>query len=303
MRHEIQTIDRPVFVIGTGRCGLTPLMHAIALHESFGWPSQFNDRFPSALALAGLSRLSDWRIFHGAIRFQWYFPRHTETYRLWDRVYLGFRAPFRDLVADDVTPLVATRFRNTAARILAAQHKKRFITEYSGWSRIGFIRAIFPDARFIHIVRDGRAVANSLTNIPYWEGWGGVTRWRWGALSPDQHASLAKHRDSFLAIAAMQWKIVVRNIADNCAALPADQTLTIRYEDLSNDHADVARQCLAFCGLADSARFRRHLSTVRIGNANTTAFRIPPWRQNMSDADVDMLTEILGEELQNFGYA
>jgi len=43
--------------------------------------------------------------------------------------------------------------------------------------RIGFLQAIFPDAKFIHIVRDGCAVANSRMNAPFWKGWQGLNTW------------------------------------------------------------------------------------------------------------------------------
>ena len=57
------------------------------------------------------------------------------------------------------------------------QGKREFIAEYSGWSRIAFFNEIFPHCRFIHIVRDGRAVANSLLNVSYWKGWEGIHKW------------------------------------------------------------------------------------------------------------------------------
>jgi len=40
-----------------------------------------------------------------------------------------------------------------------SQKKPVFIHKYTGWSRIAFFKEIFPEARFVHVIRDGRAVA------------------------------------------------------------------------------------------------------------------------------------------------
>jgi omega-hydroxy-beta-dihydromenaquinone-9 sulfotransferase len=295
-------IDRPVFVVGTGRCGLTPLMHLVALHEDFAWPSQFNDRFSSWPWVSYLSRLSDLRPFRGPIRQKWFFPRHTETYRLWDRCSFGFREPFRDLRAEDVSPLARAKFRKVATEVLAYQGKSRFITEYSGWSRIGYIREIFPDALFIHIVRDGRAVANSLTNVNYWRGWGGVAAWRWGPLDESTMDSWERYDRSFLALAAIQWNICIGSIEAASSELTEASILTVRYEDLVSDRMAVARRAVEFCGLEFTPRFERHLPRVLIGNANQSAFRIPPWRENLSARQIDMLSDVMQDGLTRFGY-
>ena len=44
---ERSETDKPIFVIGTGRCGSTIVFEALALHEKLGWFSNYNDRFPN----------------------------------------------------------------------------------------------------------------------------------------------------------------------------------------------------------------------------------------------------------------
>ena len=119
-------IDRPVFVVGTGRSGLTPLMDLIAYHPAFGWPSQYNERLPRVRAVSALSRIVDIPPFDSRVKFARGVPKHTEAYPLWARCFPGFAEPFRDLVADDVTPYAKGLFRETVAEILAYQRKPRF---------------------------------------------------------------------------------------------------------------------------------------------------------------------------------
>ena len=296
-------IDRPVFVIGTGRSGLTPLMDLIAYHRAFGWPSQYNERWPRFPRVSALSRIVEVPPFDRRLKLRRGVPKHTEAYPLWNACFPGFAEPFRDLVAEDATPYAERRFRHAVGQILAHQRKPRFIAEYSGWSRIGFLRAIFPDARFIHIVRDGRAVAHSYTTVDWWNGWEGVYRWRLGLPDPETMGKLSGYGDSFLALAAVYWKILVRNISEAGRGLPEGDFLQVRYEDLVADPSKEARRCIEFAGLdAEDVRFTRHLRTVRIVDANRTQMRIPPWREAIDERQIAMFADLAGEELAEFHY-
>jgi len=299
---EPPRVDRPVFVIGTGRSGLSPLMDLIAYHPGFAWPSQYNDRWPSRPAVSALSRAVELPLLRRA-RSAKGTPTHAEAYRLWNRCFPGFAEPFRDLEASDVTPHARRRFHEVVGAIMRYQRKPRFIAEYSGWSRIGFLRGIFPDAGFIHVVRDGRAVVHSLLTVEWWDGWRGVHRWRIGLPGPEVLAALERHGHSFTALAAAYWKILVANIADRGERLPPDDFLTVRYEDLVADPEKEARRCVAFAGLdPDDPAFLRHVRTVPIVDANREHLRIPPWREALDRRDLEVIEDVAGPELARFGY-
>jgi sulfotransferase family protein len=296
-------IEGPVFVIGTGRSGLTPLMDLIAYHDAFAWPSQYNERRPEAPKLSLLSRVVDVPGFNSRLKFWRIVPKHDEAYTLWNNVFPGFAKPFRDLVEDDVTPYVRQRFRSVVDEIAQYQGKNRFIAEYSGWSRIEFLKSIFPDARFIHIVRDGRAVAHSYLNVPWWRGWEGVYAWQWGTPNGEIKEMLSRYHHSFLALAAVNWLLLVNNICEKARSLREGDFLSVRYEDLVEDPRREAFRCIEFCGLHPNPRFEKHVSTVRIVDANTNALRIPPWRASLSERQVDMLNDLLRDALARFGYS
>lgn len=73
----------------------------------------------------------------------------------------------------------------TCAHTADAQAKPVFLHKFTGWPRAGFAHAIFPEARFRHVIRDGRAVANSLIQMSWWSGFGGPENWKWGQLSDE----------------------------------------------------------------------------------------------------------------------
>ena len=294
----------PTFIIGTGRSGLTPLMNLIAYHRAFAWPSQYNARWPKIHRVSILSRLLEIPPFSSRLKFASHIiPTHAECYELWNTCFRGFTEPFRDLVADDVTPYAKSRFQHTVENIMKYQGKSRFIAEYSGWSRIEFIKCIFPEAKFIHIVRDGRVVAHSFTNVQWWRGWQGVYNWRWGLPDQDLQEKLKQYEYSFLALAAIHWKMLINNILEKSDLLPEEDLLVVRYEDLVKDPIAGAYRCIEFCGVdKDCPKFKKHLSTVKIVDANKNRFRIPPWKENLNEKQIDMLNDILEKELTLLNY-
>ena len=187
--------------------------------------------------------------------------------------------------------------------IIKYQDKSRFITEYSGWSRIRFLKNIFPDAVFIHIVRDGRAVANSLTNVKYWDGWGGTSKWLWGEPSSDCKKLLDEYNYSFLALAAVQWKMTLNNIRSTSKLLNDSEFLEVRYEDLVKNPKSMANKCMKFLNLDTKCKiYKNNLNVVKIFDANNTKFRIRPWKETLSHNQIDMLNKILEEELGYYNY-
>jgi hypothetical protein len=78
---------------------------------------------------------------------------------------------------------------------------------------------LFPRARIVHIIRDGRAVANSILPLD----WGPNT----------------------IVKAAPWWKAMVREGLALEALLPRDQIVRVRYEDLVNEPEDTMRSLCA----------------------------------------------------------
>ena len=279
-------------------------MDLIAYHPAFAWPSQYTARGPRSDRAASLSRAVELPVVGDRLKFSRFTPKHAENYRQWNRCFAGFAEPFRDLVADDVTPGARRSFRDTVDGICRHQRKERFITKYTGWSRIEFIKAIFPDARFIHIVRDARPVAYSYTTMPWWDGWGGVSQSRWGSLGEEGLDTLARHGHSFVALAALQWKTLINNLTDKGDELPKEDLLVLRYEDVVRDPIGAAYGCIAFAGAdGEDHRFSEHLARTapRIVDPDSRSEQ-PPWQANLSERQIDMIGDICRDELARFEY-
>ena len=143
----------------------------------------------------------------------------------------------------------------------------------------------FPDARFVHIVRDGRAVAASLVRVD------------WG---PND-----------VGRAAHFW---IEQVAFGLAAeLGATGRVTrVRYEDLVREPRDVllglcSRLELEFVdSMAEASGFTVPKYTVPIhgliGQAPNRA-RIDAWRDQLTCREVEIFESIAGSLLNSLGYA
>ena len=161
-----------VFVLGTGRCGSSLLHEIVAQHEDVGFISNLDDRLPLPPAVGRWNgplyrRVPLSMTEKGRLRFA-----PSEGYRVLSRqVSPVIATPVRDLLASDASPWLAARFARFFETRAAAQNRDVFLHKFTGWPRARFIDAALPETRFIHVIRDGRAVASSLLQMPWWRGY------------------------------------------------------------------------------------------------------------------------------------
>ena len=144
---------------------------------------------------------------------------------------------------------------------------------------------MFPEGRFVHIVRDGRNVALSI-----------LERDR---SVPD------------LAAAARLWREHVERGRADGRALGPERYAEVRYEDLLDGPEDALRRLCAFVDVPfDDAmlRYYERIPEMVIGSGQHRKLSQPPtkglrdWRTVMSRTDVAVFESIAGRSLDAFGY-
>lgn len=286
----------PVFVLGTGRCGSTLVHEVLARHEDTGFVTNLDD-----LGLRTSSRWQNdlWRRLpaevtrKGGARFA-----PSEGYRaLAKEVGPLVVDPVRDLTEADATPWLRTRMRAFVEKRADRLDAPVFLHKLTGWPRAGFLRACFPDAVFVEVVRDGRAVANSWLQMDWWHGHRGPGEWHFGPLSAERQAAWESHDRSFPVLAALAWQLLVEAYDEARAQLPADRWLRVRYEDLVADPDGQLRTVLDHMGLDWTPRFASGLARYDFGSGRTDAFR-----RDLAPADVQAMEDVLGGSLRSLGY-
>jgi hypothetical protein len=287
-----------VFIIGTGRCGSTFVHEILAKHESMGFISNIEDNL-SLINKNGRWNNALYRSFlgnhtlKGALRFA-----PSEGYKIISQEVSPIYANSnRDLIASDVSPWLKSRFQNFFESRDSIQNKPVFSHKYTGWPRMSFFKEIFPDAKFIHIVRDGRAVANSWLQMPWWGGYRGPENWLWGELPEEYRMEWNSRGNTYPHLAAISWKVLMEAFENAEHAFDSSSYLKIRYEDILEHPREKFEEMLAFSGLEWTDKFEKSFSKQVIKKGRSRAFE-----EDLNGKQLDDIEYSLSEILSRYNY-
>lgn len=286
-------IPKPIFLIGSGRSGSSFLAEVLSNHPDVAYLTFLSNRFPyrprynrfvlRGLKVPGINLLLRHRF--GIV----------EAYRFWDAHAPGFSEPTRDLLAADLTERTRSSLRRAVAANLVPG-RRRFFAKITGWGRIGFLNEVFPDAIFIHLVRDGRDVANSLLQVDFWRGWHGPQNWRFGELSSHNQQLWEKFDRSFVALAGICWRILVNSVEEARDQAEPGRFLEVRYEDFVDDPIIVLRQILSKCKLDPTPQFFREFNPSDVRDASGKH------RRDLTDRQQKILATVTREPRKRYDY-
>ena len=152
--------------------------------------------------------------------------------------------------------------------------------------RMHILHALWPDARFIHLIRDGRDVALSLM--------------AWSRVSQKSPGTFPTWKDDPVSTAALWWELNVRRGREAGRALRPELYCEIRYESLVTRPAEVCETVCSFLDLPyDEAMLRFHESRTSL-RPITAGLR--DWRTQMPAEDVERFEAAAGALLDELGY-
>jgi len=194
-------VDRPVFIIGLPRSGTTLLYHLLCAHEQAAYVTNAMRAYPTAMGTVEWGR-KFFRLDARGDRF------------LGDSITEDFGSPaepnyflsrwFGRTLSALHWPQLRGEDLSAEQRALVQEDVRRVLLAFGGLGRrwvakspvlqteLLLMQDLFPDAHFVHIVRDPRPTANSLLKLPAVQRAaaeavpGGA---RGGALPPPGHAA------------------------------------------------------------------------------------------------------------------
>ncbi|MDX1616147.1 MAG: sulfotransferase, partial [Candidatus Promineifilaceae bacterium] len=240
------------------------------------------------------------------------FPR--EINYLWRHGNVSF--PTDELRPEHARPDVSAYIRGRFARWSRRNQTLRVVEKTCANSlRLGFVRAIFPTASLIHLIRDGRAVAESARrrwlarpdlpylleklrwvparDIPYYglrymryqlgrvrgQAIGAPSSWGPRFAGLDQLMT----EKELIQVCGIQWRTCVRAADDYLQSIPDSPGHTLRYEDLVADPLVVTAQLFAVLNLTFDE------SCARFVQATVTQDNLVKWRKRLSIDDLALL--------------
>lgn len=292
----------PILIGGDGRSGTTLLSVVLdsvptlvvgpELH--FGGPV---DLGPSVEQVAELLAAEDPRVFGKGLKEH---PDLKKPVQFAKRCH-RFGVEFADLVelcreARSITRSDLVRFEDRCVFIdLVGEHRRRetgsarwgikIMREIGAASRYA---SVWPEAQFLHIVRDGRDVASSQI----------TEHGTWGAGSVGEAAGI--------------WSTLLRKVAKEARQHPIHQ---VRYEHLVLDPEPTLRPLLAFLGIewtdavlrhaeVDHTLFKNPYNHASIDSVTRplNGSAIGRFRRDLTPEQITEFEEIAGDSLREHGY-
>jgi hypothetical protein len=172
---------------------------------------------------------------------------------------------------------------------------------------IPFLATVFPNAQFVHIVRDGRDAAVSHAEQPWLaaatagSGQRGQARQPYGPhprwwVEPGRRAEFATVPD--IVRTAWCWRRFTEAALDGLATLPAGRVLEVRYEAVVADPMAAARTLGEFLGTSPAG-----LRALRAGLRRARPDSVGRWRERLQEHDVAEVEREIGPLLSLLGYS
>lgn len=285
-------IEKPIFIVGSGRSGTTVFYNLLSTHPEVCWFSNYSSKFATIKPIPFLHRIFDLPFLgtlakQGIISNRKLYIKPSEASQTYHD-YCGFIHSTKT-TESDLNLKTEKKLKGLIKRHLYLTGKKRFLNKQTANNqRIRLIEKMFGDAYYIHIIRDGRAVANSLLNVSWWND----TEIWW--LGGEKASEWEKKGKPAIELCGLQWKRDVGEILEN-KSLFEDRYVEIRYEDFITDVRGTMKKITAFCELSDPDQFYDLLPKT-LPNMNDK------WKDNLSVEQKETLDRSIGPFLDQLGY-
>ena len=293
---------KSLFIIGCPRSGTTYLLRLLASNQKFGWVSNHLNNDPENYKVSeDLSKYGNtWLTYkkYNRLSSNGTGPLPVEAWNFWNTHfdYFQWNKKFcelpRNAFPNDNSDNSIIKVRNAVNQILDYSNRDYFLSKYTDFPRIQLIKRAFPDAKFVHIVRDGRAVANSYRNKVVSGNFNTAkeeTNWV-GSWPKEWQYIYSKMGKNPYAFTLFQWKFFVKEIQKELKTINSKDFLEINYSDLVCNTTLIAKEILDFAGVDMDKSMNYFIKNMPGENKNKK------WKESIQREEKDMIDEILFED-------
>lgn len=266
----------PLLILGVRRSGTTLLRVMLDRHSELAVPDE--SYFVPQLADRHLRRVDADEFVDDL--------RRIDTLAEWDVPLDRVRARL-----PDASPIGAAI--GTVYAVYAEEHGKRRWGDKTPMymQNLRLLERLFPDALFVHLIRDGRNAATSFLSMPR-----GIVTENW--MYPRDPAGFA-----------CQWRTEVKAARRLGRRVGGSRYLEVRYEELVDDVEGVLHAICKFARLSYEPGMTDYAGNVDVSaKPHQQSLTRPPtpglrdWRTQMSPDDVGAFDRVAGDLLHELGY-
>lgn len=290
--RPVPAVKAPIFVIGLPRTGSTWLQTLLCAHPQLAyfthWMHHFHSCIRAASLMIGVLRLDakGERFIKDSVVHGLHSP--SEGLAFWGEWFLSDPAclHYERLSLDDLPEYTQAQIRHTLGQVLGHFGPgKRFFCKNPGFLPYAPLLAeMFPDATFIHLVRDPRPTANSMIKLAracreqlaFIRASGQPLRMRLDSFVPyPRLPRLAEYVGAYgvedIRTTSRVWRDSMLFMEETGPLLP--NLLTVRFESILADPGASVGRILDFCGLAPFPQDHQAFAdlcrnTGRLGHVN-----------------------------------
>lgn len=258
-KKQFKPVKQPIFILGIGRSGTTILGMVLSMHQDVGYLNE-----PKAI----------WHLIH---------PKEDVigSYRQGEGLYR--------LTSEDANKDMCHQANQIFGAYLTSTFSRRLVDKYPELIfRVDFVKSLFPDARFIFLIRNGWDTCHSIASWSERNGiynndethdWWGVNNRKWELLVEQlvytdtdlqEVGTEISNFNQHLEKAVVEWVVTMRE-GLSLLESGSDSIYTVRFEELTSNPDDVLSKLCDFCDL--------HLDTTFLEYARNTLHPIPPREQ------------------------
>jgi omega-hydroxy-beta-dihydromenaquinone-9 sulfotransferase len=291
----------PIFLLGPGRGGTTLVYKLLSLHPECAFISNFDVHGVRASiskrairVVRSSEALRNWAWF--ADEGQAYTPHRNLLRRLvptpveGESVYQSCGLPIGQCLGS-VEDTVREKLRTRFARIQAYHAASAIVLKRTANNRrIPCLDSAFPEAKYVILWRDGRAVTASLLNVHWWMD---HRVWWADARTPRE---MQLDRAGMVALAARNWVEEVHAIEQGVERIESKRVMHVRYEEMLSRPAETLQSILQFCGLRCDPSYSSQISKLKIRPDSGK------WRRSFTADEMGTVEAITAHCMTRIGY-